>query len=190
MIRICAFFGNVGTQYAQNRHNAGWLLAEKCQFLKNVNFSSKFRGLYGQLELPTGKVHFIKPATYMNASGESVAELAKFYKVDAGEILVVHDELELPFGTVAAKFSGGLGGHNGLRSMNSVFGTADFYRFRIGIGRPDHDDVAGYVLSDFNSSEMKILSECVLPSAGDLLEKLIVKGPDACPDAFKKNKLN
>ena len=89
----------------------------------------------------------------MNLSGEAIADAAAFFKVKGEEILVVHDELELPVGTASLKWSGGLGGHNGLRSAKASLGTADFWRLRFGIGRPDHPDVAAYVLSDFTSDE-------------------------------------
>lgn len=95
----------------------------------------------------------------MNLSGESVAQLAQFYKILPEEILVVHDELELPLGTVSLKWSGGLGGHNGLRSMKASFGTADFWRLRFGLTKPADRDIASYVLSDFTAEEQIILAQ-------------------------------
>ena len=94
----------------------------------------------------------------MNLSGESVGELAHFYKIQPHEILVVHDELELPMGTVSLKWSGGLGGHNGLRSMKATFGTADFWRLRFGLTKPVNRDIADYVLSNFTADEQIILA--------------------------------
>ena len=108
----------------------------------------------------------------MNLSGDSIGQLARFYKINPEEILVVHDELELPLGTLSLKNGGGLGGHNGLRSTKAVLGTADFWRLRFGIGRPEHKDVAGYVLSDFTGDEKIILSQ-IFPAAGELLEKIL-----------------
>ena len=105
------------------------------------------------------KIYFLKPLTYMNLSGESVGELARFYKILPEEILVVHDELELPLGTVSLKWSGGLGGHNGLRSMKSTFGTADFWRLRFGLTKPQNRDIADYVLSNFTADEQIILAQ-------------------------------
>ncbi len=95
----------------------------------------------------------------MNLSGESVGELARFYKINPSEILVVHDELELPLGTVSLKWSGGLGGHNGLRSMKATFGTADFWRLRFGLTKPVDRDIADYVLSKFTADENIILAQ-------------------------------
>jgi PTH1 family peptidyl-tRNA hydrolase len=103
--------------------------------------------------------------------------------------MVVHDELELPLGTAAFKFSGGLGGHNGLRSMKACFGTPDFWRLRIGIGRPDHDDISGWVLSDFSAAERPVLDH-VLVAAAEALVRALLEGPEKLlPEWNKKNLL-
>lgn len=154
MIQLAAFLGNYGKKYEKNRHNVAWLFADSLSAVSTLSFTKKFKGEYA-LEKNTDitekredPLYYLKPETYMNLSGESIAELANFYKIKPENILVVHDELELPLGTVSLKWSGGLGGHNGLRSAKACLGTADFWRLRFGIGRPDHNDVAGYVLSD------------------------------------------
>ncbi|MCA1950876.1 MAG: aminoacyl-tRNA hydrolase [Treponema sp.] len=134
------------------------------------------------------KIHFLLPETYMNLSGDAAGEAAAFYKIPAERILVVHDELELPLGTVSFKFSGGLGGHNGLRSMKANLGTADFWRLRIGIGRPDHGDIASYVLSDFTKEESSIL-EGVLTISAFALEFALVFGPEVMLPAWNKRSL-
>ena len=108
----------------------------------------------------------------MNLSGDRIGQLARVYKIKPEEILGVHDELELPPGTISLKNGGGLGGHNGLRSTKAVLGTPDFWRLRFGIGRPEHKDVAGFVLSDFTSDEKIILSQ-IFPAAGTLLEEIL-----------------
>ena len=107
----------------------------------------------------------------MNLSGESVGEAVHFYGLGIDELLIVHDELEMPFGAFGYKFSGGLGGHNGLRSLEKHLGTRDFWRLRLGIGRPEHDDVAGYVLSRFDPEQLEVLNEKVFP----LAEKTFMK---------------
>ena len=107
----------------------------------------------------------------MNLSGDSIGEIAHFYKIKPEEILVIHDELELPVGTMSLKWSGGLGGHNGLRSTKSNLGTQDFWRLRFGIGRPNHDDISGYVLSDFTKDERIILSQ-IFVIGEELINKL------------------
>ncbi len=185
MIKLVAFLGNYGAEYAGTRHNVAWTFAEQLPFYGRLSFQGKFKGDYAAVETKTlagwfadtkmyakkdgsapvvpeeapDKIYFLKPLTYMNLSGESVGELARFYKINPSEILVVHDELELPLGTVSLKWSGGLGGHNGLRSMKATFGTADFWRLRFGLTKPVDRDIAGYVLSKFTADENIILAQ-------------------------------
>ncbi|MBP3708826.1 MAG: aminoacyl-tRNA hydrolase [Treponema sp.] len=140
-------------------------------------------------EHASSKIFFLKPQTYMNASGESIIELVNFYKLKAEEVLVVHDELELPVGTISFKWSGGLGGHNGLRSTKAVLNTADFWRLRFGIGRPNDDDVAAYVLSPFTSDE-RITLEQTFPNAAELLARaLLAQEPSALLKTWGKKKI-
>jgi PTH1 family peptidyl-tRNA hydrolase len=172
--RIAAviFLGNPGAEYEHTRHNAGRLLAStfSCAYQK------KFKGLFSSVPLTlngnTKNVFFLIPETYMNLSGESAAALLSFYKIKPEECLVVHDEIELPLGTVALKWSGGLGGHNGLRSLKAHLGTPDFWRLRIGVGRPPHDDIAGWVLSPFSPNERELLHNA-LTVCGEILIKAI-----------------
>ncbi|MGP1577298.1 MAG: aminoacyl-tRNA hydrolase [Treponema sp.] len=165
MISLIAFLGNIGAEYAQTRHNAAWIVAERAAFCSGVVWQRKFRGQYAKLtHSSSGKnttVHIVKPETYMNLSGECVGEAAAFFKIPPEEILIVHDELELPLAALSLKWSGGLGGHNGLRSIKAVLGTADFWRLRIGIGRPApknavvQPNIADYVLSVFPKADME-----------------------------------
>ena len=155
--------------------------------------------------LPTSampaKFHLLMPQTYMNLSGESAQAAAAFYKIKLDEIIVVHDEIELPFGTLSLKFSGGLGGHNGLRSMKAVFGSVDFWRLRIGIGRPDsripgkggnpessqEAGIAEWVLNDFTSAEKEEM-EPVFKKGANLLLQAVSEGPEnLLPEWTKKN---
>jgi PTH1 family peptidyl-tRNA hydrolase len=177
MLNLIAFLGNPGSEYKNNRHNAGRLFAERLNAsgVFDLEFQKKFKGLYcaGQGEFSGyRKIHFLEPETYMNLSGESVASCASFFKIPPEEILVVHDELEIPPGTAGFKFSGGLGGHNGLRSLRACLGTADFWRLRIGIGRPLGKDVAGYVLQDFSAAEMEVFQKVADIFGPPLLEAL------------------
>lgn len=134
------------------------------------------------------KIRCMLPETYMNLSGTAVGEAAAFFKIPAERILVVHDELELPLGTASFKFSGGLGGHNGLRSLKANLGTADFWRLRIGIGRPEHSDIASYVLSDFLRDEMPVLEQ-VLSISAQALQFALVFGPEALLPRWNKWRL-
>jgi PTH1 family peptidyl-tRNA hydrolase len=204
MIELIAFLGNPGQEYAKNRHNAGRLLAfclaECPAFAPALNWQKKYQGLYAGLDpallpaadppaAPSGQrtetIRLLMPETYMNRSGESVRTAASFFKVPPARILVVHDELELPLGTAALKFSGGLGGHNGLRSMKACFGTPDFWRLRIGIGRPNHADISGWVLSDFSAPEREILDQ-VLSAAAAALTQVLVEGPETLLPEWNK----
>jgi len=144
------------------------------------------------------KYHFLMPGTYMNRSGESVREAASFHKIKTENIIVIHDELELPLGTISLKFGGGLGGHNGLRSMRACFGTADFWRLRIGIGRPDSRlpgeggpegsgrGIYEWVLSDFTSEESGVLEPVFAAAANLLLAAMITDPADLLPFWAKK----
>ena len=197
MLRFAVFLGNPGAQYKHNRHNAAWMLAEALPFYPSLDWHKKFRGLYTAMD----GFHFLKPQTFMNLSGESVLAAASFYKIKLEEIIVVHDEIELPFGTLSIKFSGGLGGHNGLRSMKASFGNADFWRLRVGIGRPDNRlpgkggnpesslaaNIADWVLADFTAAETEALAP-VLVTGAELLARALAADPQTLlPEWAKKN---
>jgi PTH1 family peptidyl-tRNA hydrolase len=203
MIELIAFLGNPGQEYAKNRHNVGRLLAEFLPFSRSLNWQKKYKGLYagldramlwasypGTAQVPEApaRFHFLMPETYMNLSGESVQAAASFFKVPTANILVVHDELEIPLGTASFKFSGGLGGHNGLRSIKACFGSSDFWRLRIGIGRPNHDDISGWVLSDFSVAEKPALDQ-VLRAAAAALTQALLDGPEKLLPEWNKKKL-
>ncbi|MDR3124000.1 MAG: aminoacyl-tRNA hydrolase [Treponema sp.] len=198
MIELIAFLGNPGPEYAKNRHNAGRLLAESLPFASALIWQKKHQGLYAALDpalLPppaapssgrrSDPIRLLMPETYMNRSGESVLAAASFFKIPPERILAVHDELELPLGTAACKFSGGLGGHNGLRSLRACFGTADFWRLRLGIGRPNHRDISGWVLSDFTPAERDLLDQVLSVAAAALLQALD-QGPETLLPEWNK----
>ncbi|WP_294961705.1 aminoacyl-tRNA hydrolase [Sulfurimonas sp.] len=141
--------GNPGPAYAKNRHNIGFMVIDELIRRKNAKklSSSSFNG-----ELFKFSNHFLlKPLTYMNLSGNSILAVKKFYKID--EVVVIHDDLDLPFGTLRFKFGGGHGGHNGLKSADQMI-SREYARVRLGIGKPEHKgEVASYVLGDFSSAE-------------------------------------
>jgi PTH1 family peptidyl-tRNA hydrolase len=157
MIRLMAALGNPGPEYALNRHNVAWQMIEYFTFFSELNWKEKFNGLLSEFEFGDEKLFLMRPMTFMNRSGSAVASASKFFKIPPEEILVIHDELELEFGIAGLKFGGGLGGHNGLRSITAALGTRDFNRFRIGISRPDHKDITSYVLGNFNPKEREVL---------------------------------
>jgi PTH1 family peptidyl-tRNA hydrolase len=212
MIELIVFLGNPGPEYLHNRHNAGRLLAERLPFYGALEWRRKFKGRYAFLErariFPAAvgaplRYHVLMPETSINLSGESIRAAASFFKIPAPSILLVHDELELPPGTISLKFSGGLGGHNGLRSMKAAFGTADFWRLRIGIGRPDDrppgkggpplggaknggPDIAGWVLSDFSPREETVLNPALAAAAEALVLALAGEPESLLPGWGKK----
>jgi len=169
--------GNPGPQYAGNRHNIGFLVADELA----ARVGGKFKGHRSGAEVVEGRlsgrrVVLAKPRSFMNLSGGPTVAAARFYKVAPADVIVVHDELDLPFATLRLKLGGGDNGHNGLRSITSSLGTRDYYRARFGIGRPPgRMDPAAFVLKDFSAQERKELP-FALDRAADAVEALITKG--------------
>ncbi|HWQ88650.1 MAG TPA: aminoacyl-tRNA hydrolase [Desulfitobacteriaceae bacterium] len=152
--------GNPGPQYALSRHNVGFLAVDRLAEDFGLVFKAKYQGLMAEGQIAGKKVLFLKPQTFMNLSGRSVKELAAFYKLAGEDILVLHDDIDLPLGKIRMRQRGGAGGHNGLRSIMAELGREDFWRFKIGVSRPpEHWDTAGYVLAPFLSAELTVLNE-------------------------------
>jgi PTH1 family peptidyl-tRNA hydrolase len=154
--------GNPGKEYAGTRHNAGFLAID--EIVDRYGFSgpqAKFHGEFFQGEIDGTKVFALKPQTFMNKSGISVSEAARFYKVPVENVIVLYDELDLVPGRIRVKQGGGSGGHNGIKSIDSHFGK-DYWRVRIGIGHPgDKNQVSSYVLSKFTNKEKQIFDETI-----------------------------
>jgi peptidyl-tRNA hydrolase, PTH1 family len=176
VIKLYAFLGNYGREYSGNRHNVAWQFLESLPFYGELHWERKFKGRYATHETEAGRAWILMPETYMNLSGDSAAELMRFFQIVPGELLAIHDELEMAFGSFGLKYGGGLGGHNGLRSLEARLGTRDFARMRFGIGRPDYDDIAGYVLSDFSREEREALNSAIFPAAAKVLEECSGEG--------------
>jgi PTH1 family peptidyl-tRNA hydrolase len=146
-VRLVVGLGNPGREYVDTRHNAGFWFCERLAAKLGVSLSveSRFHGLAG-LARPQG-LWLLLPQTFMNRSGQAVGALARFHRITPAEILVVHDELDIPPGQLRLKFGGGLGGHNGLKDITAHLGTQDYWRLRVGIGHPgDRNEVVNYVL--------------------------------------------
>ncbi len=169
---LFAGLGNPGPQYALTRHNVGFMVIDELILRHHANklSSSSF-----QAELYKFDEHFLcKPLTYMNLSGEALAKVKNFYKIALDDIVVIHDDLDLPFGALRFKRGGGHGGHNGLKSIDAHIGK-EYIRIRIGIGKPEHKtEVASYVLSPFNEQERQILPK-IIAHAADAAEALTNK---------------
>ncbi|HZH15864.1 MAG TPA: aminoacyl-tRNA hydrolase [Archangium sp.] len=166
---ICGL-GNPGREYERHRHNIGFMVVEALLSRARAELNhEKFQARVGQGSLGGEKVLFLEPQTYMNLSGRSVAEAARFYKVAVEDILVIHDELDMPFGRLQLKAGGGSGGHNGLKSTVSSLGADSFIRLRFGIGKPQgpnaKDRVADYVLSNFDDAERRQLDDLIALAA-------------------------
>jgi PTH1 family peptidyl-tRNA hydrolase len=168
--------GNPGREYVQTRHNVGWLVVDELARRHGGTFRSKFSGQLSELRLGDQKLALLKPETYMNESGRSLAAAARFFKVEPGSVLVVHDDVDLEPERLQARLGGGLAGHNGLRSISQALGTNDFLRLRIGVGRPGRGDrrpVADYVLSKFDP-ETDV--DALVSRAADAAESIAADG--------------
>ena len=185
--------GNPGPAYAGHRHNVGYLvddvLAERMGSPFRAHKSGRadvVEGRLGPVGAETPRVVLARARSYMNESGGAVSTLAKFYKVPPERIIAVHDELDIPYGALRIKLGGGDNGHNGLRSMRSSLGTGDFYRVRVGIGRPPgRQDPADFVLSNYSATERKEL-EINVVEAADAVESLVADGLEKTQQRFNR----
>jgi len=185
--------GNPGPKYAGNRHNVGQMVLDLLAERTGARFSRHARAQAVVAEtrlgvLPGGRpgprVVLAKPTTYMNTSGGPVAGLAKYYGVDPAQVVVVHDEVDIPFDTIKLKSGGGEGGHNGLRDISKALGTKDYVRVRVGVGRPPgRMDTADHVLKDFSATERKDLP-ILVDDAADAVEMVLVDGLLAAQGKF------
>lgn len=162
---ICGL-GNPGREYENHRHNIGFRVVDViCRRSHASLDQQKFEARIGQGRIGDQRALFLQPQTFMNSSGSSVAAAMRFYKIGIEQLLVIHDELDLPFGRLQLKAGGGAGGHNGLKSLIDCLASEDFARLRFGIGKPEgfgaKDRVVGYVLSGFGPEERKSISELV-----------------------------
>jgi PTH1 family peptidyl-tRNA hydrolase len=187
MDRLIVGLGNPGVKYHNTRHNIGWDVLEEISFLRDARWTEKFKGLYTVHTVDNDKIYFLKPQTFMNLSGESVQPLMNFFKITIDNILVIHDELDLPFGSIAFKNGGGLAGHNGLKSIAGSLGSQDFKRLRMGLGRPVHGDVSNWVLSGYTGEDKDFLGHCLKATAVAVEEYLKV-GFDKASSRYNTSK--
>src|SRR3954453_22982938 len=176
--------GNPGREHERDRHNVGWMVADELAGRRDGSWRSKFSGQLAEVPLDGVRLGLLKPETYMNDSGRSVSAAARFFKVEPGSLLVVHDDVDLEPGRLQAKAGGGLAGHNGLRSLAQALGTQDFLRLRVGVGRPGRGDrrsVADYVLSGFAPEDD---AEALVSSAADAVETIARDGVEVAQQRF------
>jgi PTH1 family peptidyl-tRNA hydrolase len=181
---LVAGLGNPGPRHAADRHNAGWMVVDELGRRAGASFRAKFDGRIAETRIGEARIALLKPETFMNESGRSIAAAARFFKVVPQDVLVVHDDVDLEVGRLQARLGGGLAGHNGLRSIAQALGTQDFLRLRLGVGRPgrgDPRDVADYVLSPFEAHEDP---EAIASRAADAVEVLLAEGLDETQRRF------
>jgi peptidyl-tRNA hydrolase, PTH1 family len=168
--------GNPGRQYERTRHNIGWRVVDELARRHGGSFRSKFSGQLAEVRLGELKLALLKPETFMNDSGRSLAAAARFFKVEPEDVLIVHDDVDLDEGRLQARQGGGLAGHNGLRSIAQALGSQEFLRLRIGVGRPGRGDrrsVADFVLAPFEA-EMDV--DELISRSGNAIETMAADG--------------
>ena len=178
--------GNPGREYASTRHNIGFMVADELARRHGGSWRSKFSGEIADVRLDGARLTLLKPQTYMNESGRSVAAAAKFYKVGPEALLAVHDEVDLDLGRMQARLGGGLAGHNGLRSLAASLRTPEFLRLRVGVGRPERGDprpVSDWVLSPF---EPEVDVGALVTRAADAVETVVRDGLEEAQQRFNE----
>src|SRR5437764_1417999 len=176
--------GNPGREHERDRHNVGWMVVDELAQRLDGRWRAKFSGQLAEVRLDGLRLALLKPETFMNDSGRSVAAASRFFKVEPESMLVVHDDVDLEAGRLQARAGGGLAGHNGLRSLAQSLGTQDFLRLRIGVGRPGRGDprsVADYVLSPF---ELEEDVGALVTRAADAVETIAREGVEASQQRF------
>ncbi len=183
---LVAGLGNPGREYADTRHNIGFMVADELARRHGGSWRGKFSGELSEVRADGIRLALLKPQTYMNESGRSVRAAARFFKVEPEELIVVHDDVDLDSGRVQVRLGGGLAGHNGLRSVAQQLGTGEFGRVRIGVGRPERGDqrpVADFVLSPF-PPEVDV--EALVARAADAVESVAREGLEEAQNRFNE----
>ncbi|MCU9615286.1 aminoacyl-tRNA hydrolase [Caldibacillus lycopersici] len=166
-MKLIVGLGNPGKQYEDTRHNIGFKVIDEISSRLNIRLDEmKFNGIFGKGTINGEKVILLKPLTFMNLSGESVAPLMRYYDIPVENLLVIYDELDLPVGKIRLRYKGSAGGHNGIKSIIAHVGTQEFNRIRIGIDRPEQGyPIPNYVLGKFSKEEQEVLKDSIAKSA-------------------------
>jgi len=176
-VKLVAGLGNPGKEYESTRHNVGFRAIDRLAVRlgrapngKGVKFRRKYLGSFAIVPFPNGdEMGLLKPRTFMNRSGRSVGKAVREIGIETSEVVIIHDDLDLPLGKIRVKFGGGAGGHKGIKNITDTLGTPDFVRLRIGIDKPVSGDATDYVLGGFDPAETVILENEVLPLAADAI---------------------
>jgi PTH1 family peptidyl-tRNA hydrolase len=168
--------GNPGAKYQGTRHNAGFMVLDRFAQQRGIPLARKnFSGIYGEGNWQGERLLLLKPQTFMNLSGRAAAEALRFHKLTLHDLIVIHDDVDIPFGRLKLKEGGGHAGHNGLRSLMQLLGGGEFQRIRVGVGRPERGDTADHVLNVFTATENLHLPRFI-DGAVDALERLLLDG--------------
>ena len=188
-MKLLVGLGNPGDKYAATRHNIGFLVAEQVAQRQRITLKKKgYQGNYGGGKISTCETTVLLPQTFMNCSGSSVNAAYRSLGIKPGDLIIIYDDLDLPFGRLRIKADGGHGGNNGLRDIIAVLGCKDFIRLRVGIGRPERGDVTGHVLSRFATNEKKILPQ-LLDAGAEAVEKILSNGVTEAMNCFNNYNL-
>lgn len=184
-MKLIVGLGNPGDKYADTRHNIGFMVVGQLAARAGVTLKkSGHQGVYGAGRIAGEEVTFLLPQTFMNLSGASVGSACKSLGIDPGDLIVIHDDIDLPYGTLKIKSGGGHGGQNGIRHIKEVLGTGDFVRVKAGVGRGnERGDVSGHVLSRFNAAERKKLEDFLMGTS-EAVEKIIESGVPEAMNAY------
>ena len=189
-MKMIVGLGNPGNEYAGTRHNVGWMLVDALAEHLGINeWRSREKGMVAEGRIGSEKILLVKPLTYMNNSGECVGPLMRWYKLEPEDIMVAHDDMDIPLGTIRIRKKGSAGGHNGIKSLLSHIGSVNFGRLRIGIGRPQPGwSVINHVLAKFNDQEQEKIGDAIkqlIPAA----ECMVLEGPDMAMNKFNPKKV-
>jgi len=188
-VKLIAGLGNPGSRYAATRHNIGFMVAEHLAQRHGLSLKKKgYSGLYGIGRIAGCEAAILLPQTFMNRSGSSVQGAMAGLKVAFDDLIVIHDEIDLPFGTLRLKSGGGHGGHNGLRSIGQSLGQSGYLRVRVGVGRPEYGEVSDYVLAPFGSEDRRYLDK-VVKAASEAVEILLAQGIESAMNAYNNRDL-
>ena len=185
-MKLIVGLGNPGKEYENTRHNVGFNVIDK--YLEKNNLSldkNKFSGLYTITMINNEKVLFLEPQKFMNLSGEVVRQIMDFYKINAEDILVIHDDLDLPLGKIKLKENSSSGGHNGIKNIEKCIGTRNYKRLKIGISNNKNIDTKDYVLGKISKSEKELLEDAIITSC-DIIEDFLIKDFDSLMNKYNK----
>ena len=160
-MKLIVGLGNPGKEYENTRHNIGFMTVDKIIYEKNLTEKEKFNGKYYEYNVNNEKIIILKPQNYINLSGQVISKFVNYFKIDINDILIIHDDLDLPVGKIKLRMSGGSGGHNGLKDIENCLKTKNYKRIKVGISNNKNIDTKDYVLGKFNSEDKKIIDNSI-----------------------------